>query len=249
MKVLGVITARGGSKGIPGKNLKPLAGKPLIAYTIDSAQSSRAFDRLILSTDDPEIAAYARANGCEVPFMRPADLARDDTIHLRVMEHAVAWMRDHAAYRPDAVMILQPTSPLRRPEDIRDAIRLLAESDADSVISVSEVSAHDHPMRTLRVDEQGNAVLFVTGEPVRRRINRRQDLPPAFVMNGAIYLFRTHLLFEKEPTLYGDRAVVLRTPAPYGLGIDDPEDWVAAECALAARSADLRDHRSLGEGG
>jgi CMP-N,N'-diacetyllegionaminic acid synthase len=252
LKLLGVITARGGSKSIPGKNLKLLAGKPLIAYTIEAAQSSRAFDRLILSTDDPDIAACARANGCEVPFMRPGDLARDDTIHLWVMEHAVAWMRDHAGYRPGAVMILQPTSPLRRPEDIREAVRLLAESGADSVLSVSEVSTHHHPMRTLRLDAAGNAVLFVTGEPIRRRINRRQDLPPAFVMNGAIYVFRTHLLFALEPTLYGDRTVALRMPAPYGLSIDDPEDWAAAERALAdlvVHGADLLDRRSLGEGG
>lgn len=241
MKVLGVITARGGSKGIPGKNLKPLAGRPLMAYTIESAVASRAFDRLILSTDDAEIAAYAASHGCEVPFTRPAELARDETIHLSVMEHAVAWMRDHAGYTPDAVMILQPTSPLRRAEDIREAIRLLETSGADSVVSVGEVSAHHHPMRALRVDENGNAVLFVTGEPVRRRINRRQDMPPAFVMNGAIYLFRTQLLFGQEPTLYGDRTVVLHTPSPHGLSIDDLDDWAAAEMYVGqkVRSADL----------
>lgn len=229
MKTLGVITARGGSKGIPGKNLKPLAGRPLMAYTIESAQASHAFDRLILSTDDPAIADYARREGCEVPFMRPAELGRDETIHLSVMEHAVKWMRDHAGYVSDAVMILQPTSPLRRPQDIRAATRLLAESGADSVVSVSEVSPHHHPMRALRVDRDGNAVLFVTGEPVRRRINRRQDLPPAFAMNGSIYLFRTELMFGAEPTLYGDRTVVLHTPAPYGLSIDDLDDWAEAE--------------------
>ena len=94
MKVLGVITARGGSKGIPGKNLKPLAGKPLIAYTIEAAQQSGAFDRLILSTDDPAIADTARALACDVPFTRPAELARDDTKHLAVMQHAVEWLRD-----------------------------------------------------------------------------------------------------------------------------------------------------------
>jgi CMP-N,N'-diacetyllegionaminic acid synthase len=240
VKTLGVITARGGSKGIPGKNLKPLAGRPLMAYTIESAQAAPAFDRLIVSTDDPGIAAYARSEGCEVPFMRPAELARDETIHLAVMEHAVKWMRDHEAYVPDAVMILQPTSPLRRPIDIRAAIDLLAESGADSVVSVSDVSPHHHPMRALQIDAEGNAVLFVTGEPVRTRINRRQDLPPAFVMNGSIYLFRTELMFGEEPTLYGDRTVVLHTPAPYGSSIDDLDDWAEVEKHLAqtVRSAD-----------
>jgi CMP-N-acetylneuraminic acid synthetase len=241
VKTLGVITARGGSKGIPGKNLKPLAGRPLIAYTIESAQRSQAFDRLIITTDDPEIAEYARREGCEVPFLRPAELARDETIHLAVMEHAVKWLRDRGGYLADAVMILQPTSPLRRPEDIDAAIRLLAKAGADSVVSVSAVSPHHHPMRALRVDAAGHAALFVTGEPVRKRINRRQDLPPAFVMDGAIYLFRSELMFRDEPTLYGDRVVVLHTPPPHGLSIDDLDDWAEAERHLAqtVRSADL----------
>jgi N-acylneuraminate cytidylyltransferase len=233
VKVLGVVTARGGSKGIPGKNLKPLAGKPLLWYTLECARLAAAFDRLILTTDDPDIAAYARSQGCEVPFMRPAELARDDTIHFDVMHHAVKWLRDHESYWPDAVMILQPTSPLRRPEDIRAAIRLLDETGADCVLSVSDVTPHHHPMRMLRVDDNGKATLFVTGEPVRRRINRRQDLPPAYAMDGSIYLFRPSLLFASEPSLYGDRTHALSTPAPYGLSIDSPDDWAAAERAMA----------------
>jgi CMP-N-acetylneuraminic acid synthetase len=231
--VLGVVTARGGSKGIPGKNLKPLAGKPLIAHTIESARDSGVFERLILSTDDPAIAACGRALHCEVPFMRPAALARDETIHFDVMKHALEWMRDEAAYVPDAVMILQPTSPLRSAGDIRAAVELLAASGADSVVSVSEVPAHYNPMRTLRVDAAGIATLFVTGEPVRRRIDRRQDMPAAWTMNGAIYLFRTTVLFGAEPSLYGDRTAAYVMPAERGISIDDLHDWAAAERALA----------------
>lgn len=234
MRVLGVVTARGGSKGIPGKNLRLLAGKPLLAYTLEAAARSGALDRLILSTDDPAIADTGRSYGCETPFVRPADLARDETPHLPVMQHAVRWLAEHDGYRPDAVLILQPTSPLRRPEDIRASIRLLETSGGDSVVSVSEVPAHVHPMRTLRLDDQDAAVLFVTGEPVRRRINRRQDLPPAWAMNGAIYVFRTPVLFAGEPSLYGDRAVAYRMPSEFGISIDDLDDWAAAERALAA---------------
>lgn len=230
-----MITARGGSKGIPGKNLKPLAGTPLIRYTIDAAREARVLDRLILSTDDEAIADYARAQSCDVPFMRPPELARDDTPHLPVMLHAVRWLGAEQAYRADAVMILQPTSPLRSPVHIRDAVRLLESSGADSVLTVSEVSAHAHPMRMLEVDAEGAARLFVTGEPVKRRINRRQDLPPAWVMNGAVYLFRTDVLERGEPSLYGDRTVVLRMSAPDDISLDDPEDWTRAEAALAAR--------------
>ncbi|MGH9204187.1 MAG: cytidylyltransferase domain-containing protein [Vicinamibacterales bacterium] len=232
MKVLGVVTARGGSKTLPGKNLKLLAGKPLIAYTIDAALQSEAIDRLILSTDDPAIADVALTCGCEAPFMRPPELARDETLHLPVVEHAARWMVEHKGYRPDAVMTLQPTSPLRTPDDIRASIELLEASGADSVLSVSEVPVHSHPMRTLRLDSQDNAVLFVNGEPVRRRINRRQDLPPAWVMNGAIYVCLTRVLLSSEPTLYGDRVVAYRMPAERSVSIDDADDWAAAERAM-----------------
>jgi CMP-N,N'-diacetyllegionaminic acid synthase len=232
VKTLGVITARGGSKGIPGKNLKPLAGKPLLAYTIDAAQRAGVFDRLILSTDDQSIATFARSQGCEVPFLRPSELAQDETPHLPVLQHAVSWLAEHQSYRPDAVVILQPTSPLRRAEHIREAIDLLAARDVDSVLTVSRVPAHMNPMRMLRVDESGRAVLFVTGEPVRRRINRRQDMPEAWVMNGALYAFRTRVLFAAEPSLYGNSTAAMPLPDPYGISIDTPEDWLDAEKAL-----------------
>ena len=232
MKVLGIITARGGSKGIPGKNLKPLAGKPLLAYTVETARRSGALDRVILSTEDEAIAAAGRDLGCDVPFMRPLDLSHDDTPHLPVIQHATRWMQERVNYQPDAVMILQPTSPLRTGEDITAAVELLARSGADSVLSVNEVPVHAHPMRTLRLDEAGNAVLFVSGEPVRKRINRRQDLPQAWVMNGAIYACRTRVLFAAEPSLYGNRVVAYRMPAARSISIDDLEDWAAAERAL-----------------
>ena len=227
-----MITARGGSKGIAGKNLKLLAGKPLIAHTIETAQRSRAFDRLVVSTDDAAIADFARSCGCDVPFVRPSELARDETPHLPVIQHAVQWLADHEGYRPDAVMILQPTSPLRQADHITAAIDLLASSGADSVASVSEVPAHMNPMRMLRVDERGRAVLFVSGDPVRRRINRRQDMPPAWVMNGAIYAFRTSVLFGEEPSLYGNTTVAMPMPEPFGVSIDTPEDWLEAERAV-----------------
>jgi CMP-N-acetylneuraminic acid synthetase len=235
LKVLGIITARGGSKGIPGKNLKLLAGKPLLAYTVDTARRSGALDRVILSTEDEAIATAGRDMGCDVPFIRPLDLAQDDTPHLPVIQHATRWMQDRINYRPDAVMILQPTSPLRTAEDIAAAVALLGTSGADSVLSVNEVPVHAHPMRTLRLDATGHAVLFVSGDPVRKRINRRQDLPPAWVMNGAIYACRTQVLFDAEPSLYGTRVVAYRMPASRSISIDDLEDWHAAERALSSR--------------
>lgn len=232
MRVLGIITARGGSKGVPGKNLKLLAGKPLLAYTIEAARACPALNRVILSTEDAAIAELGRSLGCEVPFTRPAELSGDDTPHLPVIQHAFAWMRDYAHYVPDAVMVLQPTSPLRTAADIAAAIALLESSGADSVLSVSEVPAHSHPSRTLRLDAAGNAVLFATGEPVRKRINRRQDLPEAWVMNGAIYACRTSVLTGAEPSLYGDRVVAYRMPVERSISIDGMDDWAEAEHLL-----------------
>jgi CMP-N,N'-diacetyllegionaminic acid synthase len=232
--ILGVVTARAGSKGIPGKNTKRLAGKPLISYTIECARASGVFDRLILSTDDEAAAAIARELGCDVPFMRPAALCTDDTPHLPVMQHAVAWLRDEQHYQPDMVMILMPTSPLRQPKHIVEAVALAIESEADSVVSVDEVPAHFNPARMLTVDDKGWAHLYEGGQPVKRRPVRRQGMPRAWVFNGAIYLFRTPLLFDAiEPSLYGDRVAAYEMPAPYGHNIDDPEDWAEAERLLA----------------
>jgi len=232
-RVLGVVTARAGSKGIPGKNTKPLGGKPLILYTVEAALASGAFDRVILSTDDEEAARLAKAAGCEVPFMRPAELAEDDTPHLPVMQHALAWMRDEEGYEPDSVMTLLPTSPLRQPAHMREAVALELASDADSVIGVDELPAHFNPMRVVTIDGGGWARLFVGDQPVKRRPGRRQDMRPAWVMNGAIYLFKTKFLFDPgEPNLYGDRVAAMKMVPPYGLNLDDPADWERAERIL-----------------
>ena len=241
MRVLGIITARGGSKGIPGKNLKLLGGRPLVDYTIEAANDT-PLDRLILSTEDVKIAEAARALGCEVPFMRPAELARDETPHLPVIQHAAKWLLERENYRPDIVLTLQPTSPLRSAADIAAALRMLELSGADSVVSVNEVSPHAHPMRMLRVDDSGHAVLFATGQPVRTRINRRQDLPRAWVMNGAIYACRTEVLFAAQPSLYGDRVVAYPMPAERSISIDTPDDWAEAERALERQPHDHHHH-------
>ena len=232
--VLGVITARAGSKGIPGKNTKRLGGKPLIAYTIESAQASGVFDRLILSTDDEQAARIARDLGCDVPFTRPSELCADDTPHLPVMQHAVAWMRDHRQYEPDWVMILMPTSPLRQPSHIVESVALALESGADSVVSVDAIPPHFHPLRTLTVDERGWARLYVGDRPVRERPVRRQGLPEAWVFNGAIYLFKTALLRAAEPSLYGDRVRTYPMAPPFGHNIDSAEDWTEAERILSS---------------
>lgn len=231
-KVLGVITARGGSKGIPGKNIKPLLGKPLIAYTIEAAKKSGVIDRLILSTDDPKIAEIAKHYGCEVPFMRPPELAQDQTPHLPVMQHAVRWMKDNEGYEPDYVMILQPTSPLRQPFHIKEAVEKIVETGADSVLSVAEVPKHYTPYKAMVHGDDGYLTLF-SGNPIYKRPARRQDLKTTYWSVGSIYLFKPEFLFDKKnPNFYGDKVAPYIVDAKYVVDIDEPEDWEKAENAL-----------------
>lgn len=230
-KFLGVIAARGGSKGIPGKNIKPLLGKPLIAYTIEAAKASGVFDRLILSTDDPEIARVAREYGCEVPFTRPAELASDAAGHLEVMTHAVKTLQEKENYNPNYVMILQPTSPLRQPFHIREAAELIVKSGADSILSVAEIPENFSLHKAMVTASSGELVLF-NGNPVRRRTARRQDLAKAYWSIGMIYLFKTDLLFGAEPNFYGDKVRPYMVDPKYVVDINEPEDWTTAEKAL-----------------
>src|SRR3989338_7151887 len=132
MRILGIIPARGGSKSVPRKNIKELGGKPLIGWTIDAAKASGVLDRIILTTDDNEIAGVGKQSGVEVPFMRPKELAEDKTPTLPVLQHAVEWLKEHERYYPDAVMLLQPTAPFRQAEHIEDAVTLFEQSGADS---------------------------------------------------------------------------------------------------------------------
>ena len=233
MKILGVITARGGSKSIPRKNIKELCGKPLIAYTVEAAKTSGVFDRIILSTDDQEIAEVAKRYGCEAPFMRPAELAQDTTPHLPVMQHAVKWLEEHEGYTPDYVAILQPTAPLRQAWHLREAVELLKKTSADSVVAMVEIPGHHSPYWAVKIDEQGLGALLISGEPIRKRIPRRQNLPKAYTHSGALYLFRTGLLFDPvEPNFYGDKVAAYVMEDKYNVNIDNPADWESAEQAM-----------------
>jgi CMP-N,N'-diacetyllegionaminic acid synthase len=225
VNVLGVVPARGGSKGIPHKNLAMLAGRPLLAYTADAAQLSRRLSRCIVSTDDEGIAEAARSLGLEVPFLRPSELACDDTPMLPVLQHAVREVA-RLASAIDAVVLLQPTSPLRRAMHIDAAIDLLESSGADSVVSVVEVPHQFNPVSVMRL-EDGRLRPFVDG-PV---ITRRQDKPKVFARNGpAVLAVRTRVL--EAGSLYGDDCRPLIMSASESLDIDGPDDLAMAELIL-----------------
>jgi CMP-N,N'-diacetyllegionaminic acid synthase len=228
LRILGLITARGGSKGIPRKNIQLLCGKPLIQYTAEAALTATRLSRVILSTEDEEIATVGRNCGLEIPFMRPVELAKDDTPTLPVVQHAVQWLEDQGD-RYDVICVLQPTNPLRRPEDIDACLKMLERSDLDSVVSVLPVPHEYNPHWVYLQDKDGHLRLS-TGEETP--ISRRQDLPPAFHREGSIYATRRDILMNKG-SLYGKHIGGYLMSAAQSVNIDGPEDWKLAEDFLS----------------
>lgn len=229
--VLAIVPARGGSKGVPRKNVRPLAGHSLLKYVHDAAAAAVRIDRTILTTDDDEIAAEGRRVGLEVPFARPPALARDDTPMIDVIRHALGWAEAQGV-PPQFVVLLQPTSPLRRGKHIDDAVSQLVTSGADSVVTVVEVPKHLSPDYVMRV-EDGVLRPFL---PEGARVTRRQDVRPAYFRDGTVYAFRRDTV-ERFGNIYGDRCLPLLIDARESLSIDSPEDWAEAERILEARWA------------
>ncbi len=229
LSTVGIVPARGGSKSIPRKNLKPFLGRPLIAWAIEALQKSGVCDRVIVSTEDEEIADVARQCGAEVPFMRPNELAEDRVPMLPVLQHAVAWLKEHEDYTPDYVVLLEPTSVGKRPFHVRGVAEMLRETGADSVFTVSELAADFNPYWQLVLDSEARVSLF-TGGPMKNVIKRRQDLPvKTYLWDSAVYAFKPKLLFDKEPSFYGDDARAYIMEPKYALDLDVPEDWEVAE--------------------
>jgi CMP-N,N'-diacetyllegionaminic acid synthase len=228
-RTLGIVPARGGSKGVPGKNVRLLAGHSLLDYTARVARASGVVDRVILSTDSETIAEAGRHAGLEVPFTRPAALAADDTPMLPVVCHALEALAS-AGWEAEIVVLLQPTSPLRRPEHIREAVTLLRETDADSVVSVVELPHHLSPDYVMRID----AGVLKPFLPEGVRVSRRQDARRAYSRDGTVYAFWRRTL-DRYGTIYGESCRPLMIDPRDSLSIDSPADWDAAERALATR--------------
>jgi CMP-N,N'-diacetyllegionaminic acid synthase len=225
MTIVGIIPARGGSKGIPGKNLVALGGRPLIAHTFEAARASRTLTRIVLSTDSEQIAEFGRAERIDVPFLRPSSLADDDTPMLAVLQHAISAVD----VRPDVIVLLQPTSPLRRAEHIDAAVTILQRSGADSVVSVIAVPHQFTPGSLMRVEE--NRIVPFQNEPMA---TRRQDKPLLYARNGpAILVTRAQVL--ESGRLYGDDTRPYVMSREDSIDIDDPLDLEIAEALLARR--------------
>lgn len=225
--VLGVVPARGGSKGVPRKNIRLLAGKPLIAHTLLAARQAPSITRLIVSTDDPAIAEVARAWGGEVPFLRPAELAGDAAPQLDVVIHALTEVEQAEGRSYDAVVLLQPTAPLRQPADIEAALALLFQTGCDSVVSYCRVE-REHPYYMVTLQD-GRPQPVLTPPP---GLTARQQYPPVYLRNGAIYAVRRNVLVEQR-SLYGRDQRAYLMPYWRSVNIDTEFDFALAEFLLS----------------
>ncbi len=217
-----IIPARGGSKGIPRKNVRKLAGKPLIAYTIAQALQSRYIDRTVVSTDDEEIADISKQYGAEVPFIRPSDLSGDDASTIDVLLHAIKWMEQYEKYNFDILVLLHTTTPLRRISDIDSCIKLLIETKADNVFSVTE--AHRNPyFNMIELNSAGEISLVKKGNYITR-----QSAPKVYDLNASIYVWWKDIL-KNEKNIFLRKSKIYVMPKERSIDIDDDLDFRIAE--------------------
>ena len=227
MNIVATICARGGSKGVPRKNIRLLCGKPLIVHTIETAQKCPLINRIIVSTDDREIAEIARKASAEVPFMRPEELAQDDTAKLPVIKHAIQFLESQG-YSPDIVVDLDPTSPLRTDKDIEACIRMVMAGEADNVFSVTRASKSPYFNMVEIIDGKVRLV-----KQLDRPAKRRQDAPEVYDMNASIYVWKRDALMNNE-TIYLENTRIYLMPK-WAIDIDDETDFEFVEYMLSRR--------------
>ena len=236
-EVLAIVPARGGSKSIPRKNIKLLAGHPLMAYSIAAGLQAESVSRVVVSTDDEEIAEIARAYGAETPFLRPAELAADDTQDYPVFRQALAWLKEHEDYQPEVVVQLRPTSPLRPKDCVDQAVaKLLADPKADSVRGV--VPSKQIPYKMWRISPDGRMQPLLDDGLDEPYNMPRQKLPPTYWQTGHIDAIRTKSILEKE-SLSGDVILSLVLDPKYTIDIDTIQDWERAEWRLIHADLDV----------
>jgi len=229
-KVLGLVLAREGSKGLPGKNIKPLCGKPLIAWSIEAGLASKFIDDLVVSTDGYEIASVSEQYGAEVPFLRPPELASDGASSISAILHTLDYLeKNERCY--DAVVLLEPTSPLREVADIDAALELLVEKNSSSVVSVCAAEA-THPSFMFKMDAFTNKLFPFTG--TQPNALRRQDIQPVYFLDGTIYC-STPKKIREENSFYHEETLAYVVPKWKSLEIDDADDFLMVEAIMKSR--------------
>ncbi len=224
--MIAIIPARGGSKGIPRKNIKLLNGKPLIAYTIEAALQAKSITRVIVSTEDQEIAEIAKKYGAEIPFMRPKELAMDNSSATDLYIYIINQLEKIINKKIESFIALLPTSPLRTGKDIDRAVQIFLEKKADSVLSVNE--APHHPSWFLKLSEDGRLTSFFN-KPMSMK--NRQEEQKTFIPNGAIYVLKTSIL-KNQKTYYTNKTYAYILPSERSIDIDNPIDFTLAEILI-----------------
>ncbi|MCC3646344.1 acylneuraminate cytidylyltransferase family protein [Cytobacillus oceanisediminis] len=219
MKILAVICARGGSKGVPNKNIRLINGKPLIAYTIEMAMEYTNFDRVIVSTDSPDIAKIAEQYGAEVPFLRPKELSLDTSPKIPVLQHAVNFLHEHENEKYDLIVDLDPTSPLRIVQDIDNCINKMHKYKPNIVFSVTK--AKKNPYFNMVEEKDGKVFL---SKQLNHPVTRRQDAPAVFELNASIYVYKTDFLLSTN-TIFSDNSMAVEMPEYRSIDIDRPIDF------------------------
>lgn len=229
MKIVALICARGGSQGLPGKNIRPLAGRPLIAWAIVHAKSVQRISRVIVSTDSEEIAAVARGAGADVPFLRPAELAQDNSPEWLVWRHALNYLKETDGAYPDALIVIPATAPLRAVEDLERCLDEYEKGEADVVITVSD--AHRSPyFNMVKVQTDGTVGIVI---PLDGVIFRRQDVPIVYDVTTVGYVARPEFVMTRNGIFEG-RVRHVHVPIERALDIDTPLDFRIAECLINA---------------
>lgn len=223
MRILAIICARGGSKGVPNKNIRLLNGKPLIAYTIECAKKYTKFDRIIVSTDSPKIAEVAKQYGADVPFLRPKELATDTSPKIPVLQHAVRYLEQEENDHYDLIVDLDPTSPLRIVEDIENCVNKMIEKNPNVVFSVTP--AHKNPYFNMVEEKDGKVYLC---KKLDRPITRRQDAPTVYAMNASIYVYKKDFLLNTD-SVFSSNTMAVVMPEEHSIDIDRPIDFEFVE--------------------
>lgn len=227
MNIVALICARGGSKGLPGKNIRPLAGRPLLARAVDQARAVKRIGRVIVSTDSTEIATVAREAGAEVPFLRPAELARDNSPEWSVWRHALDCLQEFDGAYPDALIVLPATAPLRIAEDLERCLDEYEKGEVDVVVTVTD--AHRSPyFNMVKTNADGTVGLVI---PPEDSVFRRQDVPVVYDMTTVAYVARPEFVMTKNG-LFEGRVRSVHIPAERALDIDTPLDFRIAECLI-----------------
>lgn len=232
-KFLGLILARGGSKRIPRKNAKIFIDKPLVAWSIDVAVKSGIFDRIVLSTDDDEIASIGREYGAETPFKRPTELANDTALADDTLRHAIQWLHDNDKYDPEWVFLLEPTAPAKQPFHLQEVAEIIKKNpDYDSINGVSDCPLQYNYTMQVNLDQNNLITRSFDNKPMKDMPKSSREIPKSYLPNPQIYAFKTSNFFKGSGSMWGDSTYGYIMDSKYNIDIDTPEDWHEAELKM-----------------